>query len=280
MKDFNLYSYNDFNESNDVLVSKIDIEGSFYGGLCTYNKDSNTTFYLKNAALTYVNKGMKYMIVNKQEFILEEGDLLYIPKNSVVFTDIRTVINEFQSFNILFPIESSETNLSFGEYNLSDLNSLPFAIYQNPNVAAHFDSVLHNDNLENKNYEYLLEYIFKSFQDLLFNSHNKSNILSNEIIVISRMIIDTIYENISLPEMAEACNMSLATFKRKFTNAYGISPKTWIRNVRLQAAYFHLKTNSMNVSEVATLTNFDNLAHFSYTFKKYFNITPSSTYIK
>lgn len=264
MKDLTLHKYNDFNKSKDVLVSTVTTEGDFNSGFCTYNNNSNSTFYLNNAAITYVNKGIKYMMVNKQEFTLKEGDFLFIPKNSVVFTDIKVGVAGFQSMNILFPNDSYSTN------------SEPFAIYKNYSVIKRFKNVIRNDRLDHVELKKFIENILESFQELIFNTIDNNIILSEEISAISNMIVETIYDNISLPDMAEACNMSLATFKRKFTNEYGISPKTWIRNIRLQAAYFHLKTNRMNVTEVATLTNFDNLAHFSYTFKKYFNITPSS----
>jgi AraC-like DNA-binding protein len=90
------------------------------------------------------------------------------------------------------------------------------------------------------------------------------------------VLLQSLYHPVNLSQMAALSYMSLATFKRRFKTLYGVSAKTWLRDQRLQAAYFHLKTNKEKISDVLTHLGFDNFSHFSYLFRKTFHTTPSS----
>ncbi|WP_338394987.1 AraC family transcriptional regulator [Fulvitalea axinellae] len=88
-------------------------------------------------------------------------------------------------------------------------------------------------------------------------------------------LITHLFEPLTIPELAEKTFMSTATFKRHFSRNFGIAPKTWIRQTRLRATYFYLRTQQYPVSEVAFRAGFDNLPHFSHSFKQQFHLSPS-----
>ena len=59
-----------------------------------------------------------------------------------------------------------------------------------------------------------------------------------------------------------------------FYEKYGVSPKQWLLERRLRAAYEMLVSTEMRVSEIALECGFSNHAHFSDSFKKRYNHRP------
>ncbi|HED38107.1 MAG TPA: AraC family transcriptional regulator [Ignavibacteria bacterium] len=92
-----------------------------------------------------------------------------------------------------------------------------------------------------------------------------------------REIIDAhIYSTISLSELSELTNMSLSTFKREFKKIYNNSPAVYIKDKKLTKAKELLSVSKLRVSDVTFDSGFNNVAHFSKSFKQKFGITPSN----
>jgi AraC-like DNA-binding protein len=279
-------SYRNYNESADVRVTKIDIEGNYPAGISLYKEAYNCSLFLKEAAFSYVIKGKKYMLVDKKEYYLEAGDLLYLPKNSIVFTDIPKTKDPFESFNVILSDELIHNICKLRQFNSSDLTRTSFVLSQHQSVVDEFNSFCHyplagaNKRVA-KAFKKLLFTILNLTEGRLFETNfSGKKVKTAEIQKLDDALLDYIYQPISLSQMAYRSNMSLATFKRKFKNVFGESPKTWIRNIRLQAAYFHLKTNEEMISEIYSFVGFENFSHFSYSFKKYFRVSPSTLLLK
>ncbi|KAA2239799.1 helix-turn-helix transcriptional regulator [Chitinophaga agrisoli] len=80
--------------------------------------------------------------------------------------------------------------------------------------------------------------------------------------------------NIPISKFAELSGRSISTFQRDFLDIYGMKATTWLRKRRLQAAYQLLQHNS-KASDIYLSLGFEDLAHFSRSFKQEFNILPS-----
>jgi AraC-like DNA-binding protein len=80
--------------------------------------------------------------------------------------------------------------------------------------------------------------------------------------------------NLSLEEFARLCNRSLSSFKRDFTKHYYVSPGKWLKEKRLDYSAVLLKNSEFNVSQVVLECGFEDLSHFSKSFKKKFNMSP------
>lgn len=85
--------------------------------------------------------------------------------------------------------------------------------------------------------------------------------------------------NLKLEEFAKMSHRSLSTFKRDFFNHYNTTPGKWLLEKRLDFAATKLLTDNSSISEVAFDSGFEDLSHFSRSFKKKFKISPSS-YLK
>lgn len=81
--------------------------------------------------------------------------------------------------------------------------------------------------------------------------------------------------NVDLARFAYLTGRSLSTFKRDFEKTFDITPSRWLLKKRLQEAYFLIKEKGKLASEVYLDLGFEDLSHFSFTFKKQYGIAPS-----
>ncbi len=89
------------------------------------------------------------------------------------------------------------------------------------------------------------------------------------------VIQNNLYADLSLEELAKLCNMSLSTFKRKFTETYNESPKKYITRLKLERAKGLLRSSDARVSEIAYDTGFDSVSTFNRVFKSHAGLSPS-----
>jgi len=80
---------------------------------------------------------------------------------------------------------------------------------------------------------------------------------------------------VGMNRFAYLTGRSLATFKRDFDKIFHISPNRWLQQRRLQEAFYLIKEKGRKPSDVYIEVGFENLSHFSYSFKQNFGVTPS-----
>jgi AraC-like DNA-binding protein len=116
---------------------------------------------------------------------------------------------------------------------------------------------------------YLMETQPQEFS-CLFAEHPKTS----EEIRFKNIIASHIDSNLSVNELAYLCNVSLSTFKRKFTAIFNDSPTNWIRQKRMEHAAFLLKYNKERVSDIYLRLGYENHSSFSQSFKSVFGVSP------
>ena len=109
----------------------------------------------------------------------------------------------------------------------------------------------------------------EAIQSLMAGMFTKSEIDFKEVVEAN------VYNNFNLDELAALTHLSLSTFKREFVKHYGSSPAKYIKRRKLQRAGKLLKSTQLRVSDIAFDCGFVDLAHFSKSFLKEFNYSPS-----
>jgi len=79
----------------------------------------------------------------------------------------------------------------------------------------------------------------------------------------------------TLPELAQRCNMSRATFIRHFQERLGRSASDLLTDIRMTVAANALKTSNMSTGAVAELAGYQSEAAFQRAFKHQMGITPA-----
>lgn len=81
--------------------------------------------------------------------------------------------------------------------------------------------------------------------------------------------------NVSVDSFAKLTARSLSGFKRDFTKIFGTTPKQWLREKRLEEAYYLIKHKQRKPSDFYLDLGFENLSHFYFSFKQKFGVTTS-----
>lgn len=111
------------------------------------------------------------------------------------------------------------------------------------------------------------------------NAVNTPDIKGNDELLMER-ILKVIDKNLSDSDFsvetlaAEIC-ISRAQLHRKMKEITGISTSEYIRNLRLEHASRLIKEGKINITQIAYAVGFNNQAHFSTVFKKYFGMSPT-----
>ncbi|MFC0401384.1 AraC family transcriptional regulator [Paraburkholderia rhizosphaerae] len=78
----------------------------------------------------------------------------------------------------------------------------------------------------------------------------------------------------NLPELADLCNMSRATFMRHFQDKLGISAVELLTNIRMSLAANELKKPAMTTEAVAESVGYRSISSFSRVFTEWMGMTP------
>ena len=97
-------------------------------------------------------------------------------------------------------------------------------------------------------------------------SHRKS--------LFEKKIDEYLVNNYSVYEMADLCNMSLTSFKKRFAKYYKLPPHRWQVKQRLKLAAEALMSEDLSVKELSYRYNFQSESHFIKLFKREYSLTP------
>ena len=93
-------------------------------------------------------------------------------------------------------------------------------------------------------------------------------------------VMKVINENISNPDLnvefiADKIGISRVHFYRRLKNATGLTPRDFVRNIRLSQAAKLLSEKNFDITDVAIATGFRSVSTFSTCFKGYFGMPPT-----
>ena len=84
-----------------------------------------------------------------------------------------------------------------------------------------------------------------------------------------------IEEDIAMPDVASALNVSYTTFRRLFKHYTGLAPSQYFINLRLHRAKQLLRSTDESIKEISFRLHFENPEYFATLFKKRTGMRPS-----
>ena len=116
--------------------------------------------------------------------------------------------------------------------------------------------------------------LFAFWMSLLnFNENiNPHSTIINEIILMAR---NNLSKNMSINEMATISGLSNRRFQDVFVKNTGCTPKKYIKAMKLNCAKDFLKNTSMSIDLISEKLGYSSQFHFSNSFKKFTNFSPS-----
>lgn len=92
---------------------------------------------------------------------------------------------------------------------------------------------------------------------------------------IKEVVSNHLFTDLSIEDLATLCNLSVSTFNRTFQNLFNDTPANYIKTKRLEKAKELLTVSALTIREIAFQTCFNDIAHFSRSFKTAYQCTPS-----
>lgn len=89
-----------------------------------------------------------------------------------------------------------------------------------------------------------------------------------------RAIAASLLRNVSIEELADACCLSVSTFKRRFRARYSASPHHWLLMQRLKIAHELILATTLTISDLAVVCGFPSVSHFIAQFRRRYSTTP------
>ena len=106
-------------------------------------------------------------------------------------------------------------------------------------------------------------------------SAKNRNLKLHELLNIAKEYIDNNYDkDLTLTQVAKYIFLSDSYFAHSFKDKFGISPKSYILKVRIEAAKEYLENTDIKVAEVAKLVGFSSQQRFNDIFRKHEDLTP------
>lgn len=88
------------------------------------------------------------------------------------------------------------------------------------------------------------------------------------------VIESSLFENLSLQELASLCRMSLSSFNRKFKEIFKESPANYLKKEKIEKAKRLLAGTDLRVTEVSWECGFEEVSHFTKVFKSLTGLNP------
>ncbi len=93
----------------------------------------------------------------------------------------------------------------------------------------------------------------------------------------AKYVIDTQFsQTVNIAQLAQEAGISDVHFRNEFKRCYGLSPLSYLKQVRIQNAKQLLRSGYYTVTDVALECGFENISYFSYEFKRLTGESPSS----
>lgn len=254
---------------------------------CYFTRSREGENFIPEHVFSYQIAGEMIASDSKNTYHSKEGDFRFSRRNHLAkFVKIPPEDGEFKTVSLFLDQEilreiSTEYNFKINKKSNSDamISLAPNPLYKSfMNSLISYLEVEQKDNealftLKIKEAVHLLLKVNPELKDILFDFNEPGKI------DLEAFMNKNFHFNVHLTRFAYLTGRSLATFKRDFQKVFQETPGKWLLNKRLQEAYYLINQGKLP-SEVYIGVGFEDLSHFSFSFKKKFGVVPSSLLLK
>jgi len=240
--------------------------------------------FSKSDYIVYVLSGKKTYHTARGEWTLTPGQVLYLKKGATIihqfFDDEYCMLGFFISDHLIvetitdlkgkmpIPIDGSLSEFTATE------------VQQNQFLEGYFNSMLTYFRGEERPPNEIVKLKLKELLINVMSSDPKmaayfSSLKKDGAPSLPSIMEANFYYNLKLEDFAELTHRSLSSFKRDFQKYYKQTPGKWLLDKRLQYATNLLLSTNQSVSQIAFESGFEDLSHFSRSFKEKTGQNPS-----
>jgi AraC-like DNA-binding protein len=250
---------------------------------CVSEKHRGNEQFVHEHAFGYVISGETHFLSNEGMRVIPAGSLGLARRNQLVKSEkVPGPDGEYKAVNIFLTQEflrryADEHRIDpVGRYTGELMRALP----PDPFLIGYFNSLLPYftqkitpsdtmSELKTKEAVELLLRVDPSLKYFLFDFSEPHKI------DLEAYMNKNYKYNVPAAQFAKLTGRSLASFKRDFEKIFNTSPGHWLQKKRLDEALFLIKEKGRKPSDVYLDVGFENLSHFSRSFKQVFGKAPS-----
>ncbi|ANI90701.1 hypothetical protein A9P82_09180 [Arachidicoccus ginsenosidimutans] len=252
---------------------------------CEYQQKRGHEQFVEEHALGYLISGESKFFTNEGTFVAKEGTIGLLRKNQLV-KSLKLPSESGQPFKSINIFLDQETLRKYASAN--NIGKVePYAgatmidLSNNIFLKGYFESLIPYVENPQKLTQKIAELKTNEAIELLLqtNPSLKSFLFDFQEphkIDLEAYMNRNYHYNVPLKNFAKLTGRSLATFKRDFQKIFSLSPEKWLQQKRLQLAHYLIAEKHQKPSEVYLEVGFENLSHFSDSFKKMFGYNASS----
>lgn len=266
-------------------ISILKIKGLEVVGSCVHSDVKVGNMYLQDHVILAVQEGIYKVRFGNKEYVVRKNEMVLLQKAIVIEYEKYGDSDSGQLDYMMFFLKDELLNEFIKMSNFNHSYPAPIVpVTVNP-VNERLQSYIASLKTYFKEPEKIGDELVKlKLLELLFNIADTDEKLLYQFLQLKRKepssIVELVEENlmnpVSLKDLAYLSGRSLSTFKREFQAIYNEPTFQWIRNRRLEKAKDLLIHSGLSVTDVCFVTGFENVTHFSKTFKKKYGISPSA----
>jgi AraC-like DNA-binding protein len=280
-----MFNFLDIVKSNPGIYRQFSIGDQLITEFNCPLESDKETLWSEQGYFVYVLEGKKVWHVPGKEFDLNAGTCVFVKKGVHIveqFFDTKFCVVVFFVSDQFICNTLRSHSLDRKQLTEKSKSSSIYEVDTDDTLHAFFNSVIpyflstHEVNkplLELKFRELILNVINNPrngnltcfFQSLLTESH---------VDCMRKVLEENFQYNLGLEEYARICGRSLSAFKRDFEEHFNTTPGRWLLERRLQHAQLLINTSDKSISEIAYESGFENVSHFSKSFKQHFGNSP------
>lgn len=255
-----------------------------------YNSDvisSNTKIKLRQNLLSFLLEGQKSVQYAEKYTMIDPGQFLLLSAGNCLMSEkIAAAGGRYRSILIFFDNKILADFFIRHPLALQTIskknNDNPFLVFVKDAFLTNYIESLGfmlasaqplSAEMRKLKLEELLLYLFEHYPEKIQQLRNFNYEVDDDL-VIRQAVTANIYNAVTIEELAFLCNMSLSTFKRRFSRIYMTSPNKWLLEKRMQKAALLLKEGGCKASEIYVELGYENLSSFIQSFKQIHGITP------
>ena len=228
------------------------------------------------AELFYVIGGQGNFIVGDDSFPVSTGDLVVVnPMVEHTETSFHAQPLEYIVLGV-DGLELSHIENNNQQYFISHFDA------DNTHIQDHLRDMLQEIAVQAPGYETVCQSFLEILIVLLMRNADCSarmvtntNHTSKDSATVRRYIDGHFKEPITLDQLAELVHINKYHMAHKFTRDYGISPISYLLQLRLQESCSLLRSTNHSMSQIAQIVGFSSPSYFSQIFRKTMGISPS-----
>lgn len=106
------------------------------------------------------------------------------------------------------------------------------------------------------------------------NQSERSTLPYRELGPTIDYITEHFASNITISDLASACNVSISALERRFRKHFGKPPHQYLTDIRLEHARHLLQESDKAVGTIALETGFSDHSHFTRSFRRRYGLSP------